>query len=102
MACQHEQLAAGFPANLLVWETTPFTPGLGDPKSGQLRYRVPDNFWQGKRSTDGRRAVLAGGASIAYTGMYAFDDVLRLRPGRFPGAARLLGRRAASWKAAGR
>jgi len=28
-------------------ETTPFTPGLGDPILGQLRYRVPDNFWQG-------------------------------------------------------
>jgi hypothetical protein len=34
--------------------------------------------------------------------MYAFDDVRCFRPGRFPGAARLLGRWAAGWKAAGR
>ena len=27
-------------------ETTPFAPGFGDPILGQLRYRVPDNFWQ--------------------------------------------------------
>ena len=25
-------------------------PGLGDPIMGQLRYRVPDNFWQGGHS----------------------------------------------------
>ena len=25
-------------------------PGLGDPELGQLRYWVPDNFWQGGHS----------------------------------------------------
>jgi hypothetical protein len=71
-------------------------------QSTQIHIQPRASDLKRKRSTDGRWAVLAGGAQVAYTGMYAFDAVLRLRPGRFPGAACLLLWHAASWKAAGR
>ena len=71
---------------------------LGHPErsAGTPHYRPVLRLFQRKRSTDGRRAVVAAGGSVAYTGEYVADDVFRFRPGR----PRLPRRRVASGTAA--